>query len=761
MRVKQPIEGRQLDRYRLWVASLISAVTWVSTVAMYPADIRVRAEGTNTLLRIEGNHSDDWHIEVSTNFLTWTPLTNFGTLISGNRGTNAPWRSLGTNSAPLQFFRALKTGGLYDPALFRVVNIVFTQANWPTLLTSGRTFETNTGCTVFLDNGATNFTVGARYKGNTSFSLGGNKKSINLEFDWYDTNANLMTYQTVNLNNAAADETIMREALYFGVMHQYTPCPKGAMCRVFINGGFWGVYALIQQENTQLIKEYFPGANGDRWRSPNISGGGFTSSNSAFGYFGTNMSGYTGRYELRTDNSPTTVAWTRLINAITTLNATPAITLRDVLEDTWAVDNWLWFLAIENIFTDDDSYWNKGADFAFYYEPESGRMHPLEHDGNEAFQAGDSSLSPLVGYNATGGNATLNNRPLLYRLLAVDELRQRYLAHMRTVLQEYYNPTTLTPIIDAFHLLSVNAIIADTNKNFTMSAYTNDLIAVRTYVTNRYNYLTTHVELIPLQPNIVSVEGPLVPPKPTEIPTITAEVNGPNGIDSVWLYYRDKPYGRFISMQMFDDGAHGDYAPGDRIFGAGTTNFPAGNKIHYYVEARSANAARAARFSPARAEAETYYYRVGLASATNTSVVINEFMASNTGTLADPQGEFDDWIEIHNITDRDLDLTGLYLTDDPNNPRKWPFPAGTTISSEGFLLVWADENGLATPGLHANFKLAASGEQILLIDTDARLNGVLDSITFGPQTTDISYGRSHFNADLWMPMTPTPGTGNE
>ena len=711
---------------------------------------------------MEGDHNDDWHIEVSTNFTAWTRLTNFGTLISGNKGTNAPWRPVGTNTALLQFFRARKTEGLYDPTLFRTVSIIFTQVNWPALLTSGRTYETNTGCTVFLDNGATNAGVGARYKGNTSFSLGGNKKSINLEFDWFNTNANLMTYQTVNLNNAAADETIMREALYFTVMSQYTPCPKGAMCRVFINGGFWGVYALIQQENTQLIKEWFPGAGGDRWRSPNISSGGFSSSNSAFGYFGTNMSGYIGKYELRTDNSPTTVAWTRLANAITALNTISTASLRDDLENTWAVDSWLWFLAIENIFTDDDSYWNKGADFQFYYEPESGRMHPVEHDGNEAFQAGDSSLPPLVGFNATGGFATLNNRPLLYRLLAINELRQRYLAHMRTVLQEYYNPAKLTPLINMFQSLSINAIIADTNKNFTMAQYTNDLIVgVKQYMTNRYNYLTTHAELTPLPPVIATVTGPVVPPRPNEVPTITAEVSSPNGIDSVWLYFRDKPYGRFTCVQMLDDGAHGDYGPSDGIFGATTTNFPAGNKIHYYVEARSANPARAASFSPARAERETFSYRVTLTAATNTFVVINEFMASNTSTLADPQGEFDDWIEIHNITDRDVDLTGLYLTDEPNNPRKWPFPAGAIIPSEGYLIVWADEDGLATPGLHANFKLAASGEQILLIDTDARLNAVLDSITFGPQTTDVSYGRSHFNADVWMPMTPTPGTGNE
>src|SRR5205085_6992076 len=136
-------------------------------------------------------------------------------------------------------------------------------------------------------------------------------------------------------------------------------------------------------------------------------------------------------------------------------------------------------------------------------------------------------------------------------------------------------------------------------------------------------------------------------------------------------------------------------------------------------------------FSPARAEHETFSYRVALVTATNTPVVINEFMASNTSTIADPQGEFDDWIELHNITDQPVSLAGRYLSDETNNPRKWQFPAGTIIPPDGYLIVWADEDTLASPGLHASFKLSASGEQIFLTDTDAKLNAVLDSIVFG------------------------------
>jgi spore coat protein CotH len=724
--------------------------------------IRLRTEGASALIQVQGDEEDDWRIETSSDLVTWTHQNSFGTLLSG--GTNAPLLSVGNPADSRRFYRALKTAGLYDTTLFRTINLTFTQSNWGTLLATGRATGSNVLCTLSMDNGATNYGVGARYKGNTSYTMAGTKKSINIELDYTNATADLMSYETINLNNASGDETIMREPLYFNVMGKYTPCPQGSMARVNINGALWGVYSLVQQENGQLINEWFPSNNGDRWRAPNApggggGGGGFTSSNSAFAYFNTtNISSYQSRYEVKTTNSPTAVAWQRLVNAIYVLNTTPTNQLRDRVEDVLAVDNWLWFLAIENIFVDDDSYWNKGADYGFYYEPESGRIHPVEHDGNEAFTSTMGityTLSPVLG-------ATGNNRPLLYRLLPINELRQRYLAHMRTVLQEYFNPAVMTPMIDAYHAMSISAILADPNKGFTMTAYTNELVALKTYVTNRYKYLSTHAELTPFQPDITAVNGPTNTVTATSVPDVTASViaNGTSGVGSVWLYHRGKSYGRFTVVQMFDDGAHGDDYPNDNLFGAATTNYPAGTKVRYYVEARGTNAARAARFSPARAETETYSYRVSIATASNTPVVINEVMASNTNTLADPQGEFDDWIELHNITDQEVDLTGRYLSDEPNNPRKWQFPAGTRIAADGYLMVWADEDSTVTDGLHASFRLSADDEELYLTDTDANLNAILDSITFSAQQPDRSYGRTAADADVWAILNPTPGQSN-
>src|SRR5690606_7301653 len=59
------------------------------------------------------------------------------------------------------------------------------------------------------------------------------------------------------------------------------------------------------------------------------------------------------------------------------------------------------------------------------------------------------------------------------------------------------------------------------------------------------------------------------------------------------------------------------------------------------------------------------------------AVTINEFMADNDA-IASPAGINADWIELYNNTSSSVNLGGLYLSDNPNNPAKWQFPAGTT-----------------------------------------------------------------------------------
>jgi len=144
-------------------------------------------------------------------------------------------------------------------------------------------------------------------------------------------------------------------------------------------------------------------------------------------------------------------------------------------------------------------------------------------------------------------------------------------------------------------------------------------------------------------------------------------------------------------------------------------------------------------------------------------LIINEFMASNNDTLEDPQGQFDDWIEIWNSGLEPIDVGGMFLTDNLSDPMKWRIPINmrsiTTIPARGYLLIWADEDS-GDFGLHANFKLNADGEEIGLFDRDGAT--LIDSIIFPEQTRDISYGRDpESNGEIRYFAKPTPGTEND
>jgi len=141
-------------------------------------------------------------------------------------------------------------------------------------------------------------------------------------------------------------------------------------------------------------------------------------------------------------------------------------------------------------------------------------------------------------------------------------------------------------------------------------------------------------------------------------------------------------------------------------------------------------------------------------------LVINEFLASNSSTLEDPDepGESADWIELYNAGKAVVDLGGMYLTDDLAEPTKWQIPEGVSIGSGGYLLFWADDDE-EQGDTHTNFQLDKAGEEIGLFDP----NGVtlIDSITFDRQAVDVSGGRFPNGSNVWrFSATPTPGASN-
>jgi len=130
-----------------------------------------------------------------------------------------------------------------------------------------------------------------------------------------------------------------------------------------------------------------------------------------------------------------------------------------------------------------------------------------------------------------------------------------------------------------------------------------------------------------------------------------------------------------------------------------------------------------------------------LALPVTAQVRITEFMASNTHTLLDEDGDSSDWIEIQNTSTTNVNLLNWYLANKASNLTKWAFPS-TNLPPGNFMVVFASNKNRRTPGkpLHTNFKLSADGEYLALVMPDGVTIATEFAPTFPPQLPDVSYG---------------------
>lgn len=658
--------------------------------------------------------------------------------------------------------------GLYFDGEIKSIYLDFSQSNYWQLLTQNYNSHTDIAADLTVD-GVTYPNVGVRFKGQTSYAMvNGQKKSFNITLDYTDPNQNLMGYTTLNLNNCFQDASFLREFLYLRTIRQYIPAAQAAFVRLYINGQDWGLYPNIQQLDGKYTREWFLSNDGSRWRadSPNGQGGpggpggpgggpNWGDGTAALNYLGSDTSDYQEYYTLK--NSGKTNPWDALVQVCDLIDNTPLSDLESVLANYLDIDRTLWFLATEIIFGDDDSYVYKGKmDYYIYQDAETNRFTPLEYDGNSAMVSESANWG--VFYHADNANF-----PLLNRLLSVPSIRQRYLAHFRTILQQQFNPSAMHPLIDNYVAMIQNDVQSDPKKLYTYNQFNNEVAYLKNYITQRYNLLNGNSEVSQPRPIIEQVtyqsDGHTWQSPTNNLPVqVQANVSAPTtGIYGVNLHYATDVVGNFLPVAMYDDGNHNDNAANDGVYGATIPGLAAGTAVRFYVEAIANNPAQTRSYMPEGAEHDVYFYRVQPAVAAATDVVINEIMASNIAAVADEYGEYDDWIELYNPTSTAVNLSGYTLTDNPANLTKWQLPDGTWLAPNEYLIVWADEDSIQGP-LHANFKLSSLGETLQLLNTSGEQ---VDYLAFNSQPADMGYARIPNGTGGFVNQAPTFAANNE
>lgn len=634
----------------------------------------------------------------------------------------------------------MPTDGFFQLNKIRRIELEFDQVDYWAKLTANYQSKTDLPARLIHD-GKKYENVGVRFKGQTSYQrVPGMKKSFNITLDYGDSTQNLKGYETINLNNSFEDNSFAREVLYENITRPFAPSLKANYVHLFINGQDWGLYPCVQALDGDYQKEWFLSNEGARWRCERTTpggggpGGNFGAGTSTLNYLGDDPNLYTPHYTLKrtTIDDP----WEKLAEMTKVLNTVPLSELEDTLNKVLDIDRALWFLAKEILFGDDDSYINKGGmDYYCIYQKDMDRFVPLEYDANSVMSGNTSNWSLFL-------KESDSRFPLANRLFAVPALRQRYLAHFRILFNKALDSLNFVNSVNSIYGMIDTLVQADPKKLMTYNAWQNEKNVLFNWMRNRRNYVKNNTEFkqadvkfeyVRLLTNGVIDQSP----NSSESPVIQAKISNTAATRKVNLYFGPGFDGVFTKVEMQDDGNHDDSIAGDGIYGARIPSFPQASFVRYYVESISNNTASTAYYWPEGAEHDVFVYQVKLNSSAIDEVVINEFMASNTTSVADQDGEYDDWIELYNRSTSPVNLSQWILTDNPTNLDKYRIPEGTIIEPDNYLIIWADEDGKQN-GFHANFKLSASGEEVFLLDSTGKQ---IDYVKFGQQESDKAYAR--------------------
>ncbi len=589
-------------------------------------------------------------------------------------------------------------------------------------------------------NGVLYDSAGVRYKGNSSYDSTYLKNPIHISLSEFKSQ-NYQGVKNIKLSNQYADPSIIREVLSYDILKNYMDCPRANFAQLYINGNYIGIYTNDESiDNTYLSDRFYSNNNVLFKCNPVVNPSVTTKCNLRY-QIGLDSTAYFNYYDLKSY-----YGWNELVALCDTVTNSPAN-----IGSAMDMDRWLWMLSFDNILVNLDSYEGAFCQNYYLYKDNTLRFNPIVWDLNMSFGgfpflgSGAASLAGLTVTNMQQLSPTFHSAdvywPVIKDVMSNPMYKRMYIAHARTITNEMFasnfyqtRATQLQTVVDT-------AVASDANNFFTYSQFqtgmtTNNLVGSYTVpgignlMSSRVTYLQSTTDFMAVPPVITTITSNPAAPLVTTSFTITAHVSNTN---TVMIGYRFLKTDKFIRDTMYDDGLHNDGIAGDSIYGADITMSSA--RMQYYIYAENATAGI---FSPERAEHEFYELLANTTTPTAGQLVINEFLAFNFSGHVNEYGTSADWIELYNNTTTPFSLFGLYLSDIYSNPTKWAFPETAVIPANGYLTVWADQHISTANVVHTNFNLSVTGEQLMLSDSTGN---VLDSISFGLQTADISIGR--------------------
>ncbi len=647
---------------------------------------------------------------------------------------------------------------LYDDTVVATISIDIAREDLNFLYAAGNEdSDLEFPATFTFDNGTIQEVVenvGFRLRGNTSRLSA--KKSFRVSFNTFEPGRKLYGIEKLNLNGEHNDPSIMRTKLSWDLFAEMgVPASRANHVRVYINGTYYGLYINVENIDEQFLQSRFRNDEGSLYKClwP-----------ADLAYLGPDADAYRPDasrrpYDLKLRDSDDE-GYDDLAAFIDLVNNTSPSAFEDAIENAFDVNGFLRALAVTVATGSWDTYAFLKNNFYLYFNPETGKVVYIPFDFDNSFGIWWEGIWPGIDWanrNVYVWQHPTEQRPLVKRILQVQTFRERFTFYVRHLMGGAFDPAVMNPRIDAllaaigpaaeedtFRRLDYEFSVDDFYRSYDEPLGRHVTYGLKPFIEQRRTTALAQLDAGNIAP--ILSDGRHLPqqPRPEDPIRFLLRVEDEAANPDVQVRIQVDGSAEQV-VPLFDDGQHRDEAAGDGIYGGTLPAIGAAATVTYTLEATDA----VGQISTAAPQTIT----VG---SSNAALVLNEFMASNDATLADPAGEFDDWIELHNSGTTAVNVGGMFLTDNFRRPSKWALP-DTTIQPGGFLLVWADEDGSQGP-LHANFRLDREGEEVGLFDANFL---PVDQLTYDSLGTDVAFGRVPDGTGPFSILAaPTPGAAN-
>ncbi len=442
-------------------------------------------------------------------------------------------------------------------------------------------------------NGVTFKNIGIRFKGNSSFfaplAAGSSKLPLNLKLTFEDKEQLTPEgYQTIKLSNVFRDPSYLREVLSYTIAARYLPAPRANFAKVSVNGEYWGLYNLTQSIDEQFSVEHYGHDKGILFKcDPSWEEKAAMScrpgDKASLEYLGTNDAAcYVDKYELKYGGEQ---AWPAFMELLRQLKDKP-----EQLEDMLNIDEAIWMHAFNNVLVNLDSYTGRLCHNYYLMRDTFSVWHPLLWDMN---------LS-LGGFRFSGVGGKLSNqelmdlslflhfneksstRPLIVKLLDIPLYRKIYVAHVKTIYEDYLAEDQYRTIAEPLREMLRPLVQAEPQalydiesfeKNYTETVIIEEkqeIIGVDELLQGRKRYFAAHPLMQLPTPTIAEQEVLAEGGKKR----ISVRLEEGEEAQQLWLFYRSTDYGPWKRTAM-EQSTPWDYA----------ATLPSGDLRHYYLVA--------------------------------------------------------------------------------------------------------------------------------------------------------------------------------